>query len=331
MLKFPTDSKSEAKCNVTQGTMGHLDPKQPPVKRKPYAAILDHDFVQKVEILLPEELYEIIKGSLLTEHLRPTYSRVILPLTAIIEGEFFTEYIKRGNILMLSEGRIGVDNVYTLREGALTLHLDKESYERAGLVGKPDVVTGKRGTRPRWGIVCTLPKQEWLLTESTVVEIDLRQPSMLHGKKGFDRIVYAFKNVLTTPVTWLFCDLAEDSPSPDPLQPHFPTRITADSEALRFTAALPPLTPPAKMHTNHGEEFEDFAVETHEWLSLAALASQRINPTDNVDPYLCRYNPPKPTTTKDLVKIVWKGMDGLRIALQALARTGLGRARTVPF
>ncbi|RDW71943.1 hypothetical protein BP5796_07977 [Coleophoma crateriformis] len=270
--------------------MGHLDPKQPPVKRKPYAAILDHHFVQKVEILLPEELYEIIKGTLLTERLRPTYSRVILPLTAIVEGEFFTEYIKRGNILMFSEGRIGVDNVYTLREGALTLHLDKESYERAGLVGKPDVVTGKRGTRPRW-----------------VVEIDLRQPSMLHGKKGFDRIVYAFKNVLTTPVTWLFCDLAEDSPSPDPLQPHFPTRITADFEALRFSAALPPLSPPAKMDTNHGEEFEDFAVETHEWLSLAALASQRINPTDNVDPYLCRYNPPKPTTTKDLVKIVWKG------------------------
>jgi hypothetical protein len=33
---------------------------------------------------------------------------------------------------------------------------------------------------------------------------------MLHGKKGFDRIVYAFKNVLTTPVTWLFHDLGKD-------------------------------------------------------------------------------------------------------------------------
>jgi ribonuclease P/MRP protein subunit RPP40 len=31
---------------------------------------------------------------------------------------------------------------------------------------------------------------------------------MLHGKKGFDRIVYAFKNVLTASVTWLFSDLA---------------------------------------------------------------------------------------------------------------------------
>lgn len=28
--------------------------------------------------------------------------------------------------------------------------LEKEAYERAGLVGKPDGAKGKRGTRPRW-------------------------------------------------------------------------------------------------------------------------------------------------------------------------------------
>lgn len=34
--------------------------------------------------------------------------------------------------------------------GILTLFLDKESYERAGIVGRPDGVKGKRGTKPRW-------------------------------------------------------------------------------------------------------------------------------------------------------------------------------------
>lgn len=29
---------------------------------------------------------------------------------------------------------------------------------------------------------------------------------MLHGKKGFERIVWAFKNVLNSTVTWLFHD-----------------------------------------------------------------------------------------------------------------------------
>ena len=46
-----------------------------------------------------------------------------------------------------------------------------------------------------------------LIFSTSVVEINLRLPSMLHGKKGFERIVWAFKNVLNASVTWLFCDL----------------------------------------------------------------------------------------------------------------------------
>ena len=30
---------------------------------------------------------------------------------------------------------------------------------------------------------------------------------MIHGKKGFDRIVYAAKNALNQQLTWLFCNL----------------------------------------------------------------------------------------------------------------------------
>lgn len=69
---------------------------------------------------------------------------------------------------MLSEGTIGVDNVFVLksgepvtpphdmsnwltRAGNLKMFLDKEAYERAGLVGKPHGVKGKRGLKPRWG------------------------------------------------------------------------------------------------------------------------------------------------------------------------------------
>jgi len=39
---------------------------------------------------------------------------------------------------------------------------------------------------------------------------------MLHGKKGFERIVWAFQNVLNSTVTWLFHDLdAGGNPSDD--------------------------------------------------------------------------------------------------------------------
>lgn len=36
---------------------------------------------------------------------------------------------------------------------------------------------------------------------------------MLHGKKGFDRLLYACKNVLNQPVTWLFCNVNSTSRS----------------------------------------------------------------------------------------------------------------------
>jgi uncharacterized membrane protein len=48
-----------------------------------------------------------------------------------------------------------------------------------------------------------------LLIMSSVVELNLRLPSMLHGKKGFERIVWAFANVLTQSMAWLFHDLED--------------------------------------------------------------------------------------------------------------------------
>lgn len=141
---------------------------------------------------MPQVSYEAAKETL-SKITTPTCSRVALSLSAILSGDFFTEYIKKGDILMLSEGVYGVDNVFCLRDGILTLSLGKESYERAGLVGKPDGAKGARGARARW-----------------VVEINLRLPSMLHGKKGFDRIVYAAKEVLNKEVTWLFCNVSRE-------------------------------------------------------------------------------------------------------------------------
>jgi ribonuclease P/MRP protein subunit RPP40 len=108
MLHFTTNTKNEQKCNVTHGTMGHLDPKQPPVKRKPFAAILSNNFVQNVELILPEELLEIITKNVLSENTRPAYNRVIIPLKALLEGQFFNEYIKKGRHLVLRNVFFGI-------------------------------------------------------------------------------------------------------------------------------------------------------------------------------------------------------------------------------
>lgn len=145
---------------------------------------------------MPQDQWQEVHEQLLAKVRAPEFCRVTMTLLQILQGDFFTEYIKIGDIVMLSRGRTDVDNVFTLKDGQLTMFLDKETYERAGLVGKPYGAKGNRGLRPRW-----------------VVEFDLRSPSMLHGKPGFDRLVYACKNALTEPLTWLFCNVSNKSES----------------------------------------------------------------------------------------------------------------------
>jgi ribonucleases P/MRP protein subunit RPP40 len=44
----------------------------------------------------------------------------------------------------------GPEAITNMLTGKLTMYLEKESYERAGVVGQPHGVKGKRGLRPRW-------------------------------------------------------------------------------------------------------------------------------------------------------------------------------------
>ncbi|GJC80507.1 ribonuclease P protein subunit p40 [Colletotrichum liriopes] len=298
MLSLPTPSVYQApKCFVTYGTMAHVEPKQLPTKGKPWAPILGQGFNHKVELILPQECCEVVHQKLVKDVAAPTFHRVIMTLGQVLDGAFFNEYIKRGNILMLSEGRTTVENVFSLREGLLTMFLDKETYERAGLVGKPHGVKGKRGLKPRW-----------------VVSYQLRDPSMLHGKKGFDRLIYACKNALNTPVTWLFCNAATTAPSPDPLNQYFPTRYTCEPALVSdMHVQTAPLAIPNEVIQNGDRpDLEDFATETYEWLSLIRLRSPRVDAEDNIDPYLSRYRVPGGTDAdtpahSKVCKITWQG------------------------
>ena len=92
--------------------------------------------------------------------------------------------------------------------GILRLELARDKYERCGLVGKPIRDAGRKHIETRYG-ECDFVgemKSEGIDAWLSAVELNLRSPSMLHGKKGFERIVWAFKNVLNHSVTWLFHD-----------------------------------------------------------------------------------------------------------------------------
>lgn len=97
----------------------------------------------------------------------------------------------------------------TIVPGILRLDLDREAYERAGLQGQPCRGGGRKHIKARY---CTLKPPDFFrssrrLITGAAIEVNLRQPSMLRGKKGFGRVVWAAKNVLNKSLTWLFYDL----------------------------------------------------------------------------------------------------------------------------
>ncbi|QSS49267.1 hypothetical protein I7I53_09581 [Histoplasma capsulatum var. duboisii H88] len=298
MYEIDDPDLQKEKCYTTIGKLPpFVDPRQPPVKKCPFSSISKHPFVHSTSLILPKEIYDSVWDSISSRIQTPQYAKVIMPLSVLVERDFFNCYIKIGDVLLISEGRSGVDNVYTLHNGVLRLELDKNSFERAGLDGKPIRSGGRKHVKERYA-----------------VEINLRLPSMLHGKKGFERIVWAFKNVLTTSVTWLFCDLTQSptySEEDAPIKKHYPQILQCTPEVnILGSITVPPLFL-SGLETGTGLEFlHETCDEIQEWLGLVFLNSPRVHANDTIDPYLSRYAPPNQDECRpvDLVRISWEGL-----------------------
>ncbi|KAL9094288.1 MAG: hypothetical protein Q9165_003428 [Trypethelium subeluteriae] len=150
----------------------------------------------------------------------------------------------------------------------------------------------------------------------TVIEIDLRLSSMVHGKKGFNRIEWAFRNVLNHTLCWLFYDLhtpanSSEANAASPLAKHHPFQETVKLEVNHIERTRIPTFFPAA-----GLQDYEYAAELLEWLGLALLDSPRIRADDAIDPYLSRYVIPVAQDaegkeagvgTRNLVNLKWHG------------------------
>lgn len=104
-----------SKLHISQGQfLKRSDPDQPPAKKKPYSTIMNQAFTHSVVgppssilsalvhisqacVILPKELYELVWNDISKNLQTLEYSRVIMPLSALLEGDFFNSYIKSGN------------------------------------------------------------------------------------------------------------------------------------------------------------------------------------------------------------------------------------------
>ncbi|KAI5819732.1 ribonuclease P 40kDa subunit-domain-containing protein [Pyronema omphalodes] len=297
------------KCYLTLSSPGTSSP--------PFTNPFNHT----LDLLLPSELYTLLSSTLLSIPL-PSYSRLSMPLGRILEPAFFNHHIKSGNILLLSRGKLDAENLFMISEGILRMSLDTETYERAGLVGKPARYANSTGAGKR---------RRWL------VEVDMRKPGFLTGSKGFERLKRACDVCFKEERLWLFADIAEGekkgaeaSVAPIPLSSvRQITRTVTTLGQLNIPTFTPP--PNAIPHGGgksqeaiyHREVWRDWAIETYEYLSLLSLpsdtAADRIKADDKVDSFLSSYAV-EDATRGEVTRVRFRGFMGAKWVNHVLGR-----------
>lgn len=270
-------------------------------KKSPFNHIIANPWIHTVDLILPAELWQLADQRLKEVEVPFKYSKVSMTLLQVISADFFNKHIKTGNILMISNGRYQVDNRYYLKDGTLHLELDKPTYEQCGLVGNPIRGLGRVHMKSRYKI-----------------EVDLRQPSMVHGKKGFNRLVWAFTRVLTEPLDWLFVDLQRSEGSP--IEEFSPTHVSLQAQVLSSEGVVFPWVDDVKSLRE-----QLYQEQLLEWIGLVLIKSSRVRAKEDVDAYLCRYTLPEAFEPKaqnyetTVTHLRWQGLIPARFIRELLA------------
>ncbi|CAI7644999.1 unnamed protein product [Penicillium manginii] len=134
---------------------------------------------------------------------------------------------------------------------------------------------------------------------------------MLHGKKGFERIVWAFKNVLNQSLAWLFCDLDPTSQNDEskPIKNLHPQLLESAPTQTKLEGVLTPSLQKLVSKEMPEAVIQDRCGGLSEWIAMVQLRSPHISTGDSVDPYLSRYSVPEfdEKATLDLVCLKWHG------------------------
>jgi ribonuclease P/MRP protein subunit RPP40 len=290
------------KCYFSTTTLpSYTDPSELPTKRAPFNLLHRTPYYHTLTLITPTASPLDLTSSPPTK-----YARVQFPLLHLLQADFFNTHIKTGNVLLVSSAlkveATSSEARFTLVNGVLTITCDRALYERAGLTGTPipDPHARKHGT------------------SKFQIELNLRLPSMLAGKKGFERLVRAAEMVFTGDITWLFYDLSSDGVGSNDTSLGKDCQIKdlkTETEDLGKTVV--PEFPETSQVSKQGDEVVDLL----EWISLVAVGSPRIQQGDLVDEIISRYEVPSfstplstdttntntTTTTQNLTKTTYTG------------------------
>jgi len=94
---FQTLSSPPPKFNITSGPLpSYVSSSHAPSRKSPWRVIHDAGFIHSATVVIPDELYKLIWDRIQPETIKATYAKVIIKLEDVLDGDFFTQYIKRG-------------------------------------------------------------------------------------------------------------------------------------------------------------------------------------------------------------------------------------------
>ncbi|KAF2131520.1 hypothetical protein P153DRAFT_286318 [Dothidotthia symphoricarpi CBS 119687] len=293
-----TDSVPDTKIYFSHSILPTcIDPQNVSTKKKPFSTFSKQRFSHTLDLILPEEIYDIVEKELYRENGvgDKKYAKVHMQLGEVLESEFLDQYVRQGNIMMLSEGRPLVDNVFSLYDGTLRLELDRPTYERCGLQGISIEDGGRKHQKSRW-----------------VVEFNLRDKAMRHGKGKFERLMWACRNVLDQSLTWLFYNFNPSSAESlaegkEMLSKHAPKICSIEPSVIKMRNVL---VPKLSVHNLASLYEEEDALSLLEYCRMLSLDSPRLSETDDIDPHLSRYEVPDfehGTSPRSMVCVRWRG------------------------
>jgi len=108
MLPLLKSDRKPQKCQITSSALPtFVDPYQPPQKPAPFNALRALKWCHTIDVLLPAELRDIIQQTEARElelsrleKQNDRYAKVIMKLGEVLEGDFFSEYVKKGLVLI---------------------------------------------------------------------------------------------------------------------------------------------------------------------------------------------------------------------------------------
>jgi ribonuclease P/MRP protein subunit RPP40 len=274
----------------------YIDPANTSTKKKPFTTFLAQPHSHTLDLILPAEVWDLVRTHL-DSHASLVYARARMKLSDVLEDEFLDAYVRHGSADMLSEGRAGLDTRFEVRGGVLAIDMDRKTYESAGLVGAPVEDGGRKHQKMRWRVV-----------------VDLKLDSMRKGKKGFERLRWAAREVLSESKSWVFWS---GNPSfresvgegREVLSRHAPKVFALEPHVKRMEGVAVPRFE-GRGNALSALYDQDDALALLEWLDMLGLGSERVRDGSDVNSHLCRYDVPDfghGLETCDLVRVRWSG------------------------